>query len=68
MNNGNPAYVTTADSESFKYKSSFLKPVQHGLFLGCSWMDGGGGKKALRPENLSHLPYNVETWWQLYLT
>ena len=44
MNNGNPAYVTTADSESFKYKSSFLKPVQHGLFLGCSWMGGGGQK------------------------
>ena len=25
MNNGNPANVTTADSSSFKYKSSFLK-------------------------------------------
>ena len=24
MNNGNPANVTTADSSSFKYKSSFL--------------------------------------------
>ena len=28
MNNGNPANVTTADSSSFKYKSSFfLKPL-----------------------------------------
>ena len=25
MNNGNPANVTTADSSSFKYKSSFFK-------------------------------------------
>ena len=49
-NNGNPAYVTTADSESFKYKSSFLKPVQHGLFLGCSWMDGGGAKRPSFPK------------------
>ena len=24
MNNGNPAYVTTSDSSSFKYKSSFI--------------------------------------------
>ena len=27
MNNGNPANVTTADSTSFKYKSSFFKPL-----------------------------------------
>ena len=26
-NNGNPANVTTADSTSFKYKSSFFKPL-----------------------------------------
>ena len=50
MNNGNPAYVTTADSESFKYKSSFLKPVQHGLFLGCSWMGEGGTKRPSFPK------------------
>ena len=28
MNNGNPADVTTADSSSFKYKSSFFKTLQ----------------------------------------
>ena len=28
MKNGNPANVITADSSSFKYKSSFLKPVR----------------------------------------
>ena len=27
MNNGNPANVTTDDSSSFKYKSSFFKPL-----------------------------------------
>ena len=27
MNNGNPANVTTDDSTSFKYKSSFFKPI-----------------------------------------
>ena len=27
MNNGNPANVTIADSSSFKYKSSFFKPL-----------------------------------------
>ena len=27
MNNGNPANVTTDDSTSFKYKSSFFKPL-----------------------------------------
>ena len=27
MNNGKPANVTTADSSSFKYKSSFFKPL-----------------------------------------
>ena len=35
MNIGNPAGVTTADSSSFKYKSSFLKPlrtVDNGVF------------------------------------
>ena len=29
MNNGNYANVTTVDSSSFKYKSSFLKPLIH---------------------------------------
>ena len=28
MNNGNPADVTTADSSSFKYKSSFFKTLE----------------------------------------
>ena len=28
MNNGNPANVTTADSSSFKYKSSFFKTLE----------------------------------------
>ena len=28
MNNGNPANVTTADWSSFKYKSSFFKPLR----------------------------------------
>ena len=28
MNNGNPANVTTANSSSFKYKSSFFKPLR----------------------------------------
>ena len=35
MNNGNPADVTTADSSSFKYKSSFFKTLEdddNGLF------------------------------------
>ena len=27
MNNGNPANVTTADSSSFKYRSSFFKSL-----------------------------------------
>ena len=27
MNNGNPANATTNDSTSFKYKSSFFKPL-----------------------------------------
>ena len=27
MNNGNPVNVTTADSPSFKYKSSVFKPL-----------------------------------------
>ena len=27
MNNGNPANVITDDSTSFKYKSSFFKPL-----------------------------------------
>ena len=29
MNNGNAANVTTADSSSFEYKSSFFKPQTH---------------------------------------
>ena len=28
MNNGNPVNVTTADSSSFKYKSSFFKTLE----------------------------------------
>ena len=35
MNNGNPADVTTADSSSFKYKSSFFKTLEdhdNGIF------------------------------------
>ena len=35
MNNGNPANVTTADSSSFKYKSSLFKPpiaTHNGVF------------------------------------
>ena len=35
MDNGNPADVTTADSSSFKYKSSFFKTLEdhdNGLF------------------------------------
>ena len=28
MNNGNPGNITAADSSSFKYKSSFFKPLE----------------------------------------
>ena len=60
MNNGNPAYVITADSESFKYKSSFLKPVQDGLFLGCSWMRG----EQKGPPSLKSVTLILQ-WWNL---
>ena len=38
MNNENPANVTTDDSASFKYKSSFFKTltaVDNGVFIRC---------------------------------
>ena len=56
MNNGNPANATTDDSTSFKYKSSFFKPLtadDNGVFKDV--------KIAVPIKCLSNLLYQVKT-------